>query len=130
MFQRPIPHLRISPTALEISEARFKRFLKDLESYERHLMFERTLDAFLDLYSCWKKTHEPPLKLRLVFLAFELHRLDHTFECDLLFRDGSPSHPPLRLETSHNGTAAVSQSISTIQDRGASAGSAGEPVKP
>ena len=87
MFHRPLSHIRITPSALEVSEARFKRFLKDLEGYERKLTFERTLDAFLDLYSSWKKTHEQRLKLRLVMLAFELHRLDHEFQCDLSFRD-------------------------------------------
>ena len=95
MFYRPIPHLKIVPSALEISEARFKRFLKDLEVYERKFVFERTMDAFLDLYSSWKKTHELPVKLRLVMLVFELHRLDHQFECDLRFpEEAAPSGPP------------------------------------
>lgn len=84
--------MRVSPSALEVSEARFKRFLKDLEVYERQFAFERTLDNFLDLYSSWKKTHEQPLKLRLVMLAFELHRLNPEFQCDLFFRD-EPSRP-------------------------------------
>ena len=88
MFQRPFSHMRTSPTALEVSEARFKRFLKDLETYERQFLYERTMDAFLDLYSTWKKTHARPLKLRLVMLAFELHRLNSEFVCDLLFQDG------------------------------------------
>lgn len=87
MFQRPV-NSRIVPTAPEVSEARFKRFLKELEAYERKLTFERTLDAFLDLYSSWKKTHAQPVKLRVVMLAFELHRLDHQFQCDLFFQDG------------------------------------------
>ena len=88
MFQRPSSQLKMNPTAPEIFDARFKRFLKDLETYERRLTFERTLDAFLDLYSTWKKTHDRPLKLRLVMLAFELHRLDRQFQCELSFRDG------------------------------------------
>jgi hypothetical protein len=89
MFPRPFPHVpeRHTPNALEVSEARFKRFLKDMESYERKLAFERTLDAFLDLYSSWKKARDPQMKLRLVMLVFELHRLNSEFECDLLFRD-------------------------------------------
>ena len=87
MFQRrPTSHLRIAPTAPEISDARFKRFLKELETYERKFAYERTLDAFLDLYSSWKRTHDERLKLRLVMLAFELHRLDGQFQCDLSFR--------------------------------------------
>ena len=87
MFQRPFSHMRTSPTALEISEARFKRFLKELEAYERQFIYERTMDAFLDLYSAWKRTHERPLKLRLVMLVFELHRLNQNFQCDLLFKE-------------------------------------------
>ena len=87
MFQRSVSHLKLAPTAPELFDARFKRFLKEFESYERKCSFERTLDAFLDLYSSWKKTHEPPLKLRLVMLVFELHRLDHEFQCDLSFQD-------------------------------------------
>ena len=78
--------MKVTPSELEISEARFKRFLKELDGYERKLMFERTLDSFLDLYSSWKRTHEEPLKLRLVMLAFELNRLDPQFQCDLSFR--------------------------------------------
>ena len=87
MFQRPFSHLKPSPTSLEVSEARFKRFLKDLETYERRFVYERTLDAFLDLYSSWKRRHDQAVKLRLVMLAFELHRLDGAFLCDLSFDD-------------------------------------------
>ena len=90
MFQRPMAHFRGIPTAPEVSEARFKKFMKELEVYERKLTFERTLDAFLDLYSSWKKRQDPQLKLRLVMLAFELHRLDPEFRCELSFRDDQP----------------------------------------
>jgi hypothetical protein len=93
MFQRPSPHIKTGPTAPEVSEARFKRFLKELEAYERKLTFERTLDAFLDLYSAWKKTHEQTMKLRLVMLLFELHRLNREFQCDLSFQDPSSGTP-------------------------------------
>ena len=87
MFQRPISHLKTTPTAYDVSEARFKRFLKELDVYERKLIFERTLDAFLDLYSEWKRDHGRDVKLRLVMLAFELHRLNHEFVCELSFTD-------------------------------------------
>ena len=93
MFQRPFSHLKNSPTALEVSEAKFKRFMKEFEAYEKKLEFEHTLDAFLDLYSSWKKTHEPHTKLRLVMLVFELHRLNRQFHCDLFFRDNSLDDP-------------------------------------
>ena len=89
--RRTTPHVRIAPSELEVHEARFKRFLKDLETYERKLAFERTLDAFLDLYSAWRRTHAQPLKLRLVMLAFELHRLDSEFQCDLSFAETTKS---------------------------------------
>lgn len=86
MFQRPHHKaLPVSPT--ELSDARFKRFLTELSTYERKLAFEETLNAFLDLYSAWMKTHEPWLKIRVVMLAFELHRLDPAFECQLSFAD-------------------------------------------
>jgi hypothetical protein len=87
MFQRPFSHLKMTPSSPEVSEARFKRFLKELETYERKLAFERTLDAFLDLYSSWKRSRQEDVKLRLVMLAFELHRLDPDFLCDLSFVD-------------------------------------------
>ena len=89
MFQRPVPRLRRLPTASELFEARFKRFARELKRYEQHVSFERTLDAFLDLYSNWKKTHAKPIKIRLVMLAFELHRLNPEFRCDLSFKDSS-----------------------------------------
>jgi len=88
MFQRRVPsHFRAAPTTPEISEARFKRFVRELDTYERKLTFQRTLDAFLDLYSSWKKSRDERLKLRLVMLAFELHRLDQAFQCDLSFKE-------------------------------------------
>ena len=89
MFHRQIEHMK-DPTAFEVSEARFKRFLKEFGAYERRLTFERTLDAFLDLYSSWRKNRQKALKLRLVMLAFELHRLDRDFQCDLSFADEAP----------------------------------------
>ena len=87
MFPRPTSHVRPLPTASDVSEARFKRFIRDLETYEKRLTFERTLDAFLDLYSAWKRTRHRPLKLRLVMLAFELRRLDRDFRCDVSFSE-------------------------------------------
>ena len=95
MFHRSIPHMKLPPHVADVSEARFKRFLKDFEVYERKFIFDQTLDAFLDLYSLWRKTHERPLKLRLVMLVFELHRLNHEFQCDLSFcEEASESSPP------------------------------------
>jgi hypothetical protein len=87
MFQKPFSRWRQTPSALEVSEARFRRFLKEMDAYERKLVFERTLDAFLDLYSIWKRSHNREIKLRLVMLVFELHRLNPEFQCELFFQD-------------------------------------------
>jgi len=86
MFHRPSPR-SIPVSRDEVSEARFRRFLRELTKYEHKLAFEGTLNAFLDLYSAWMKTHEPALKIRLVMLAFELNRLDPAFECHLSFTE-------------------------------------------
>ena len=87
MFQRQ-PH---KPVPIgqhdEASEARFRRFARDMSQYERRLTFDDTLNSFLDLYSQWMKTREPWLKIRLVMLAFELNRLDPQFECNLAFAE-------------------------------------------
>lgn len=86
MFHRPTQ----KPTHIsrhEISEARFKQFVRELNTYERKVSFDDNLNTFLDLYSQWMKTHEPALKMRVVMLAFELHRLNPAFECDLAFTD-------------------------------------------
>jgi len=85
--RRAATHIKLLPSELEVSDARFKRFMKDLHTYEQRQAFERTLDAFLDIYSSWKKTQDERLKLRLVMMAFELHRLDHQFQCDLSFAE-------------------------------------------
>ncbi len=74
-------------TGDELTEARFKRFTRELAVYERKLTFEETLNSFLDLYSAWIKTHQQELKMRVVMLAFELHRLDPAFECTLSFTE-------------------------------------------
>ncbi len=84
MFERS-SHQRTPVSRAEISEARFKRFVRDLSVYERRMIFDETLNNFLDMYSAWMKTHEPWLKIRLVTLAFELNELDPTFQCDLAF---------------------------------------------
>jgi hypothetical protein len=85
--RRYTTHVRPTPSAPEVSEARFKRFMRELGGYERKLTFGRTMDALLDLYSSWRRTGDPALKVRLVMLAFELHRLDPDFKCDLRFQE-------------------------------------------
>lgn len=87
MFRQPFSRWKQTPSALEVSEARFKRFVKEMEAYEKKFTFERTLDAFLDLYSDWKKSYGQEVKLRLVMLGFELHRLNPEFQFDLFFQD-------------------------------------------
>ncbi len=84
MFGRQHPR-SISVTRNEVSEARFRQFLHDLNAYERKVTFEEGRDTFLDLYSAWMKMHEPWIKIQLVMLAFELHRLNPEFQFDLNF---------------------------------------------
>ncbi len=86
MFQRPAQREGAVSQA-EVSDARFRRFLKDLLEYEHQQAYEDALNAFLDLYSAWLKMHEPWLKIRLVMLAFELNRLNPAFECSLSFAE-------------------------------------------
>ncbi len=87
MFQRPGHPQRKSITPSELSEARFRRFMRELNTYERQVVFEETLNTFLDLYGAWLKTREPWMKIRVVMLAFELHQLDPKFEFNLAFTD-------------------------------------------
>lgn len=87
MFQRSNGQGKPVPSAQEVSDARFKRFVRDLDSYERKIVFDRTLDSFLDVYSLWKRTRDGALKVRLVMLLFELHRLDAHFECEVSFAE-------------------------------------------
>ena len=87
MFQtRKLPRKDL-PNASELLEARFKYFQEQLKEYETRLEFERTLDGFLDLYSSWKHSKDPQIKLRLVMLIFELHRLNPDFQCELIFSE-------------------------------------------
>lgn len=86
MFQRPTQREGAVSQA-EVSDARFKRFMRDLREYETAQAYEEALNAFLDLYSAWLKMHEPWLKIRLVMLAFELNRLNPAFECSLSFAE-------------------------------------------
>lgn len=86
MFPRP-SQKALPLSQRELSEARFKRFVREFSAYERHVTFEDTLNTFLDLYSTWMKTKDAALKMRLVMLAFELHRLDPAFVCTLAFSD-------------------------------------------
>ncbi len=88
MFQRRVtPISKKRPSGSEVSEARFKKFVKDFSVYERQLTYAKTMDSFLDLYSAWKRTHREALKLRVVMMAFELHRLDKDFTCDISFQE-------------------------------------------
>ena len=90
MFQRPMPAEQPGQpvlTGAELTEARFKRFMRELAVYEHRLTFDDTLNAFLDVYSSWMKTRQSELKIRVVMLAFELHRLDPAFECTLSFAE-------------------------------------------
>ena len=86
MFRRP-EHHAISIRQQDVSDARFKRFMREFDAYEQQVAFQDTLDTFLDLYSAWMKMHEPWMKVRLVMLAFEPNRLNPRFECTLAFQE-------------------------------------------
>ena len=87
MFQRPAQRQMGAVSQAEVSDARFRRFMRDLREYEHRQAYEEAMNAFLDLYSAWLKMHEPWLKIRLVMLAFELNRLNPAFECSLSFAE-------------------------------------------
>lgn len=75
------------PAPYEVSEARFNKFRKDFESYEKDIIFERTQDAVLALYSQRKTDKSWELKFRIVCLLFELHRLCPGYSVDMTFKD-------------------------------------------
>ena len=84
MIRRP-EHAKSKVRKREPSEARFRKFAKELHVYEQKISFDDTMDTFLELYSAWMKTREPWLKLRILMLAFELKRLKPAFTCTLEF---------------------------------------------
>ena len=86
MFKRSDQH-PLSIRNQDVSEARFKRFMREFSVYEQQVTFQETLDTFLDIYSAWMKMHDPWMKMRLVMLAFELNRLNPSFECTLAFQE-------------------------------------------
>lgn len=67
------------PSARELVNARFARFLKELAQYERDERRRETLDAFLDAYSAWRRTHSAARRAEVERLAEELHALDARF---------------------------------------------------
>lgn len=60
--------------AQEVRDARWKRFGKELEEYERKENYQRTLDTLLEVYAIKPRTWL--VKYRLVALLFELRRLN------------------------------------------------------
>ena len=86
MFHRPAQRVG-AVSQVEVSDARFRRFMKELREYDSQQAYEEALNVFLDMYSAWMKMREPWLKIRLVMLAFELHRLNPQFECSLSFAE-------------------------------------------
>ena len=67
------------PSSRDLADARFARFVKDLAHYEREERRREKLDAFLDAYSCWRRTHDEVWRLQMERLADELHDLDARF---------------------------------------------------
>ena len=67
------------PSARDLVNARFARFLKELAHYEHEEHRRETLDAFLDAYSAWRRTHSVARRAEVEHLAEELHALDARF---------------------------------------------------
>ena len=67
------------PSTHEVSEARFARFLKELALYEHEQLVREKMDAFLDAYSYWRRTHQRGWRAEVERLADELHALDAHF---------------------------------------------------
>lgn len=67
------------PSPRDVANARFARFLKDLAHYEQEEQRREKLDAFLDAYSVWRRTHSAVRRAEVEHLAQELHALDAHF---------------------------------------------------
>lgn len=67
------------PSPRDVANARFARFLKELAQYEHAEQRREKLDAFLDAYSAWRRTHSASRRADVERLAEELHALDARF---------------------------------------------------
>ena len=67
------------PSPRELANARFARFLRELGQYEREEQRRLKMDAFLDAYSLWRRTHATVWRIEVERLAQELHELDAEF---------------------------------------------------
>ena len=68
------------PTPRDLANARFARFMKELTQYEHAEQRREKLDAFLDAYSAWRRTHAEGVRVQVEHLAEELHALDAHFQ--------------------------------------------------
>lgn len=73
------------PTHQEVSEARWKRFEKEFEVYERKQEYLKTLDSFLELYGKLKTQDSFEIRYRLVSLMFEMKRLNANLKMEVNF---------------------------------------------
>ena len=67
------------PSTRELANARFTRFLEELAQYEYEEQRREKLDAFLDAYSTWRRSHSAVWRAEVERLAEELHALDARF---------------------------------------------------
>lgn len=67
------------PSARDLVNARFARFLKELARYEREERRRAALDAFLDAYSAWRHAPSAAGRAEVERLADALHALDARF---------------------------------------------------
>ena len=67
------------PSTRDLANARFAQFLKELAQYEHDQQRREKMDAFLDAYSAWRRTHAAVQRAAVERLAEELHALDAHF---------------------------------------------------
>jgi len=71
--------------ALDLLDARWKRFDKDWKEYEREYEADQTMNAFLESYQLSKTDPRWQVQYRTVCLLFELHRLRPSFVGEIVF---------------------------------------------
>ena len=71
------------PKAVEVNDARFQKFLKELAGYEADCHRQAAQDRFLDAYSIWIRHRSPVTTDNLYQAVIALRALDHTFQFPL-----------------------------------------------
>ncbi len=67
------------PRTVEVKEAQFQQFLRDVAQYESAQRCQAAQDRFLDAYSIWLRHRSPITQENLIAAARVLRALDPTF---------------------------------------------------